>query len=162
MIESLQPIKTFRMSYGRAVPYICGGGVVVILLLSYVLLAHGILWVGGGMLILSVATAVWMAMVFRNPPVYVVDDGFITLRNMGKQTSYPIDRIDRIQYFDLGVEYSRGTNNARFQVGIYFDRSLFKSVEPIAFCPDDRDGFVNAILALNPTIPVNRKDRHPK
>ena len=153
---------TFKIAYGRAVPYISGVGMAMMLLIAVTLLVNRVWWVGGGILLLTILFAACICIAFRRPPVYLIDGNSIIFRNMGRETSYPIDRIDRVQYFDLGVEYSRGVNNSRYQLGIYFDRSLFKSVEPIAFCPVDRDGFVAALLAVNPTIPVNRQDIRPK
>lgn len=155
-------MKTFRMTYGRALPYISGAAIASMLLIAVVLLANRVWWVGGGVMLLTILFAAYIFIVLRNPPVYIIDDSTVTFRTMGRTVSYPIDRIVRVQYFDLGVEYSRGVNNSRYQLGIYFDRSLFRSVEPIAFCPDDRDGFVAALLAVNPTIPVNRQDIRPK
>lgn len=111
---------------------------------------------------MAVAMAIFVYRHFHNPPVYIIDDDTITFKQLWRQDTYPIDRIIRIQYFDLGVEYSRGPANARRQLGLYFDRKLFKSSEPIAFCPDDRDGFVETLLSRNPAIEVNRNDIRPK
>ena len=152
----------FNMTYGRAVPYMCGCGLVGMLAIAVSLLAAKVWWVGAGMLLITVVMAAFIYRTLKNPPVYIIDDTSITLKQLWSQTVYPIDRIVKIQYFDLGIEYSHGPNNARYQLGIYFDRKLFKSVEPRAFCPDDRDGFVNALLALNPDIKVNRTDIRPK
>lgn len=151
----------FTMTYSRGLPYITIACLVTLLGLSVILLVKEIWLVGIGELLVTVGLGTYIYRKLHKPPVYVIDDDTITLDNSGSRTVYPIDRMIRIQYFDLGTEYSRGFNNSRLQLGIYFDRSLFKSVEPIAFCPDDRDGFVEAILARNPSIQVNREDKRP-
>lgn len=156
----MQTLK-FKMTYSRALPYLTVACLTTLLVLSVILLVKEIWLVGIGELLVTVGLGAYIYRKFCNPPVYIIDDNTITLENNGSRTVYPIDRIMRIQYFDLETEYSRGFNNSRLQLGIYFDRSLFKSVEPIAFCPDDRDGFVEAILARNPSIQVNREDKRP-
>ena len=152
----------FNMTYGRAVPYMCGCGLVGMLAIAVSLLAAKVWWVGAGMLLITVAMAAFIYRTLKNPPFYIIDGNAITFKQLWRQDVYPIDRIVKIQYFDLGIEYSYGPNNARYQLGIYFDRKLFKSSEPRAFCPDDRDGFVNALLARNPAIKVDRNDIRPK
>lgn len=153
---------TFRMAYGRAVPYLSGIGVVFLLILSVKLIAVKVWWLGGASLFVTALMALFIYRFYKHPPVYVIDDNTITLKHFWQKAVYPIDRIVRIQYFDLGVEYSTGPNNARRQLGLYFDRKLYKSVEPRAVCPDDRDGFVEALLARNPDIQVDRQDIRPK
>lgn len=153
---------TFRMSYGRAVPYICAAAIVMIIAIAVPLLMARAWWLGSTIILLAAAMAVFIYRYFHNPPVYVIDDNTITFKQLWRSEVYPIDRIIRIQYFDLGVEYSYGPLNARRQLGLYFDRKLFKSSEPRAFCPDDRDGFVGALLARNPAIKVDRNDIRPK
>ena len=157
----MQTMK-FKMSYSRVLPYILAVCTAVLLLLSVILLVEGVWLVGIGNLLIAVGVGMFGYGRLLNPPVYIIDDNTITLKNAVGRTEYPIDRIVRIQYFDLETEYSRGFNNSRLQLGIYFDRSLFKSVEPIAFCPDNRDGFVEALLSRNPSIQVNREDKQPK
>lgn len=153
---------TFRMSYGRDVPYLCGAAIIMMAAIAAPLLMARAWWLGGAILLMAVAMAVFVYRYFHNPPIYIIDDNTITFKQLWRQNVYPIDRIIRIQYFDLGVEYSRGPNNARRQLGLYFDRKLFRSSEPRAFCPDDRDGFVGALLARNPAIQVDRNDIRPK
>ncbi len=153
---------TFKMSYGRAVPYISVFCLTLLLILSIKLLLVKVWLIGAGALLITVGLALFVYKVLHNPPVYVIDDTTISFKQFYRQDIYPIDRINRIQYIDLGVEYSRGPNNSRLQLAIYFDRSLFKSTEPRAFCPVDRDGFVEALLTRNPAIEVIREDIRPK
>ena len=150
------------MSYGRALPYISGAAIAMMVAIATPLLVARAWWFGGAILVLTVSVAVFVYRYFHNPPVDIIEGNTITFKQLWRQDIYPIDRIIKIQYFDLGVEYSRGPNNARRQLGLYFDRKLFKSSEPRAFCPDDRDGFVEAVLARNPAIEVNRRAIRPK
>lgn len=150
----------FKKAFGKAIPYIECVALAMLLFMSYIFLKISIFASLFG-LVCTLALAVLLYLFFTRSH-YVVTDKEVILKELWRKEVYPIDGMTRIQYYDFGVEYSTGANNARYQVGIFFNPKVFKSFEPRAFCPVDRDGFTDAILSRNPDISVSREDIRPK
>ena len=97
----------------------------------------------------------WLQYMTVHNNKYIVTDKEIVIEMFWTKTrKYLIDKIQRIEYVDLGTDWGRYPPNARYQLAIYFDRKYVKSVEPIRFGPSDRNSFVATLLEINPSIVI--------
>lgn len=130
-------------------------GIVMVLPIIWIFLIH-IPVLGIGFLALFAFLGWLQYMIIHNNKYIVTDKEIIVEMFWTKTKKYFIDKIQRIEYVDLGTDWGRNPPNARYQLAIYFDRKYVKSVEPIRFGPDNRDEFVEALLQSNPNIEIKQ------
>jgi len=83
---------------------------------------------------------------------YEIDRGTLIVYNLCRPMRLPIGKIAEVRYckgFVAGPAMSLTRLSIKFS-----DRSVLKSSMPIEISPLDRDGFVAALLAVNPSIRV--------
>ncbi len=151
-------MQTFKMAWGKGVYFSLAYTVVVFIPLIWATCSGGAFSLTAAIAILLclVSLMQWFAL-HKNR--YIITDSDIIVKNFGeKARTYPIDKITRIEYVDLGTDWMKTPPNSRYQLAIWFDRKYIKSVEPRRFGPVDREGFVEAILKINPSITVEGQE----
>ncbi|MCI9042587.1 MAG: hypothetical protein HFJ93_01540 [Muribaculaceae bacterium] len=109
-------------------------------------------------LLAPVVFMIWLQYMTIRGGKYIVTGNEIIVKMFWTKTRrFSIDKIQKIDYIDLGTDWGRCPPNTRLQLAVYFERKYVKSVEPFRFGPSDRDGFVEALLEHNPGIIVDKK-----
>lgn len=150
--------KTFKMAWGKGANYILAIGIATEILFAIVAFRAGILYLGLGILALTAMTLWFQRMTVKKSRYEICNNELIVRAFADKKRIYPINKIQRIKYIDLGTDWARTPPNSRHQLAIYFDKKYIKSVESRRFGPEDRDEFVDAILLVNPDVVVDRNE----
>ena len=145
--------RTFIWGWSKGTYYMPIIAIVMVLPIIWIFLIH-IPVLGIGFLSLFAFLGWLQYMVIHNSKYIVTDKEIVVEMFWTKPKKYLIDKIQRIEYVDLGTDWGRNSPSARFQFAIYFERRYLKSVEPRLFGPADRNSFVATLLEINPNITV--------
>ena len=148
------------MGWSKVSYYLWVIGAILLLPLIVILLVN-VLFLG--LLFLALLGLIgWLQYRVMHENRYIVFQDEVAVRMVVYKTRcYRIDMIKSINYVDIGTDwFGRTPPNGRYQLAVYFERSYLKSVEPLWFGPVDRDGFVAALLEVNPDIVVDRSETH--
>ena len=150
--------RTFKTAWGKGTYYMTVIGIIMILPLIWICLIK-ILFLGIGFIAIMAFVLWFQYMVINNSKYLVANNEIIVKFFWTKPKKFLIDKIQRIEYVDLGTDWGRNSPSARFQLAIYFERKYLKSVEPRLFGPDNRDEFVEVLMQSNPNIIVDKDNR---
>lgn len=150
--------REFNMAWGKGTYYSTVIGIIMILPLTWICLIK-IPFFGIGMLAIMAFVFWHQYMVIHNSKYLVANNEIIVKFFWTKPKKYLIDKIQRIEYIDIGTDWGRNSPSARFQLAIYFERKYLKSVEPRLFGPDNRDEFVEVLMQSNPNIIVDKGNK---
>lgn len=150
--------QTFEMAFGKGAHYSLAIGTVMELLLA-ALIAPASAVMSLGIVVLTFAMVVLYLLSLSKSSYAITDKTLSANLFAQKRRDYSIDKITHIDFIDIGTEWSRSGPNARHQLAIHFDRKYIKSVLPVYFAPRDREAFVKAIMAINPSVTVDEDEK---
>ena len=83
---------------------------------------------------------------------YEIDGNQLIIYQFFRPNPFPIDKISELKK-TTGILATAGMSCRRVSIK-FTDRSVMKSAMPLEISPKDRDGFMNQLKEINPTIVI--------
>lgn len=154
--------QTFKMAWGKGTYY---NLIILFFIMSFFIcftLMMDEFWISVGLLVLCLIIAGCQYAAIKINCYIIRENKIIVKKFTWKERIYPIDKIFKIEYIDIGTQWSDYPPNSRYQLAVYFDRIYLKSIMPRRFGPENRKAFINYLLEINPHIIVGKEEKKIK